>query len=289
MFSNKHFSDSYLHKRNSCAFTCLKTLFITLFAIFFLLGKPSTLLADTEWYPSMNSVAYHPDNGYEIFIDDWAELLTPSEEDALRKLMEPILEYGNVAFVTINENPTYSSEDYADDYFYDHFGYASGTVLLIDMEERYIWIHSNGEIHDTVTNAYADTITDNCYSYASDNRYYDCAAKAFEQINALLEGRAIAQPMKYISNALLAIVIALLINYFLVMALSRSRKATNSQLLNGIFSKAEVRNPHTEFVNQTKRYSPQQRSSSGVSSRSGGGGRIGGGGGSRGGGGGHRF
>ena len=99
-----------------------------------------------------------------------------------------------------------------------------------------------------------------------------------------MEGRHIAQPMKYISNALLAIAIALLINYFVVRMLSRSRKASTSQLIDGTSYKTEIKNPRTEFVKQTKRYSPQSSSSSG----GGGGGRSGGGGGG-GGGGGHRF
>ena len=200
--------------------------------------------------------------------------------------MEPITTYGNVAFVSISTNPERSTKRYAEKYFEEHFGYSSGVIFFIDMEERYLWIYSNGEIHKTITTSYANTITDNVYSYASDGDYLRCASEAFSQINTLLEGRHIAQPMKYISNALLAIVLALFINYFLVMTLSRSRKASTSQLLNGIFSKTEIKNPRTEFVNQTKRYSPRQRSSSSV--RSSGGSRSFSGG-SRGGGGGHRF
>lgn len=258
-----------------------KYLFMILFFLVTALDSPSTTWAS---YNSSNE-----ETGYYIYLDDWADLLNDEEEQDLLEIMQPITTYGNVAFVSIATNPEGDTKAYAQSYYQERFGYSSGTVFLIDMDERYLWIYSNGEIYKTITTSYANTITDNVYSYASDGDYFRCASKAFEQINTLLEGRHIAQPMKYISNALLAIVIALLINYFLVMTFSRSRKATNSQLLDGIFSKAEVKNPHTEFVKQTKRYSPQQRSTSGVSSRSGGGGRIGGGGGSRGGGGGHRF
>jgi uncharacterized protein len=155
------------------------------------------------------------------------------------------------------------------------------------MEKRYLWIYSDGAIYKTVTNSYADTITDNVYSYASKEDYLTCASKAFEQVNTLLEGRRIAQPMKYISNALLAIVLALMINYFLVMTRSRSQKASDGQVLNGIFSKVAITNTHTEFVNQTRRYSP--RSSSSSSSSSSGSRSSGGGSRSSGGGGGHRF
>lgn len=237
-------------------------------------------------WASEPSTFYNESTGYWIRIDDSADLLTSSEEQELYKAMEPITVYGNVAFVSISDNPEYSTERYAENYYQEHLGYSSGILFLIDMEERYIWIYSNGEIHQTITTSYANTITDNVYTYATDGDYLLCASKAYEQINTLLEGRHIAQPMKYISNALLAIVIALLINYFLVMSVSRSRKASNRQLLSGIFSKTKINNPHAQFVNQTKRYSPQSSGSSGV--RSVGGGRSGGGG-SRGGGGGHRF
>ena len=150
---------------------------------------------------------------------------------------------------------------------------------------------SNFLSYDIITKSYANTITDNVYTFASDEEYFDCANTAFEQINTLLEGRAIAQPMKYISNALLAIVLALLINYFVVMFVSRGRKPSNAQLLDGIYSKVEIHNPRMDLTNQTKRYSPQSSGSSGSTSRSSGGGFSGGGGGggSRGGGGGHRF
>lgn len=273
--------------------TILKVFAGAMLSMVFLLGLPTTTWAventdsDSATYTitiedsSEPYVSQNEETGYYVRLEDWANLLTSSEEKELIKIMEPITAYGNVAFVSISSNPTYSTERYAESYYEENFGYSSGIVFVIDMEERYIWIHSDGEIYKTVTTAYANTITDNVYSYASDEDYLTCASKAFEQVNTLLEGRTIAQPMKYISNALLAIVLALLINYFLVMMLSRSRKASTSQLIDGTFYKAEIKNPHAEFVKQTKRYSPQSRSSSG-----GGGGRSGGGGG---GGGGHRF
>lgn len=252
--------------------------------------------ASTIWASELDSsepvfgptISYNEETGYYIRIDDQADLLSISEELELQKIMEPISTYGNVAFVSIDYNPEYSTKYYAENYYQEQFGYSNGILFLIDMDERYIWIHSNGEIYDTITTAYANTITDNIYSYASRQDYLTCASKAFEQINTLLEGRHIAQPMKYISNALLAIVIALLINYFLAKTLSSSRKASNSQLLDGIFSKTKINNPQTQFVRQTKRYSPQSSGSSGARSSGRSGGRSGGGGRSRGGGG-HRF
>ena len=257
--------------------------------LFVLLSSPITAFAYSEEdYPSFEPVWENDDTDYEVYIDDWADLLSDREESKLLKTMKDISEYGNVAFVSIDENPEYSTSYYVEEYYYDHFRYDSGTVFIIDMDERNIWIYSDGEIYDRVTVAYANTITDNVYSYAIDEEYFDCANKAFEQIHSLMQGRMIAQPMKYISNALLSIVIALLINYFVVMFFSRPKKANTQQLLNGIFSQVVVKDPHIQFTHQTKKHSPQS-SSSGIS---GGGGRSGGGGGggrSSGGGGGHRF
>ena len=221
------------------------------------------------------------ETGYESVIFDEADLLSASEEADLLEEMKPITEHGNVAFVSINDNPGYSTERYAEDFCEDYFGYASATVFIIDMDTRYIWVYSQGDIYDTITDDYAQTITDNVYTYASDEEYYRCASVAFEQINTLLEGKWIAQPMKYICNAFLAVAVALLINYFVVMLVSRSRKATRSQLINGIYSKVDVNNARANFTHKTKRYSPQSSGSSGGGGRSGGGGGGGGGGGHR--------
>ena len=258
----------------------LKHFSILTFGLCLCIGLPATFMAAEN---ESNSVAYNTETGYEIYIDDWADLLTTEEEADLQKSMEPITAHGNVAFVSIDYNPNTSVEAYAENYGYSHFGNDSYTLFVIDMDYRKVCVYSDGEIYDTITDSYALTITDNIYSYASDAEYYECAYHAFDQINTLLEGKAIAQPMKYISNALLSLVIALLINYFIVMFVSRSKKAHDQQLLDGIYTKVDINNPNIQFLHQSKRYSPQSSGSSGSSSggsRSSGGSSGGGGGGS---------
>ena len=154
------------------------------------------------------------------------------------------------------------------------------------MYNRNIWIYSDGSIYSTITTAYANVITDNVYTYASDKDYFTCANKAFIQEAALLHGRRISQPMKYISNALLAIAIAILINYFIVRQTSRVRKASDNEIVNGVFANNAFNNVSVNFIRQTRTYSPRSSSSSGSSGGHSGGG---GGGGHSGGGGGHSF
>lgn len=232
------------------------------------------------------SVIYeNSDTGYQVIIEDEAGLLSEKEETILAEEMQAITFYGNVAFVTIEQNNYSSTERYIRNYYWEHFREDSGTVFLIDMDCRQIWIHSNGRIYKTVTSSYADIITDNVYTYASNRNYYQCASKAFEQILTLLKGEKIAQPMKYISNACLAVILALIFNYFIVMFYSRSKKPSQTELLAGIPMQFKLNNPKAQFLRETKRYSPV-RSSGGHGS---GGGRSSGGGHSSGGGGGHRF
>ena len=111
---------------------------------------------------------------------------------------------------------------------------------------------------------------------------YECAYKAFQQILSLLQGNKIAQPMKYISNTFLAIILALLVNYFVVKIMSVARKPSEKQLLEATKNGFRFENPEVTFTHETKRYDPPSSSSSG-------GGGGGGGGHSGGGGGGHSF
>ena len=164
------------------------------------------------------------------------------------------------------------------------FGTDSGTLFVIDMDQRNIWIHSDGAVYEVITTAYANTITDNVYRYASKGDYYGCASEAFRQIHELLRGRRIAQPMKYISNALLALILALLVNYGLVIGFTRLRKPKKEEILASIHRRFDYRNLHAVYTHQTKIYDPVSGGSSGGGSSSGGGG-----GSSSGGGGGHSF
>ena len=181
-------------------------------------------------------------NGYCVVMQDDADLLDHDEEEVIIDLMDQITAYGNAAFKSIDYNST-TTEDYIRQYYEEQFGSNSGIVFLIDMDNRNIWIHSNGAVYKTITTAYADTITDNVYKYASDQEYYICSYTAFDQALTLLRGQKIARPMKYVSNLFLAVILALMINFLLVMRGSRKKKAGERQLLEGIRYQYRLSNP----------------------------------------------
>lgn len=249
----------------------------------FVLLQSSPALADT-------CLRQNPDSGYSLLIDDDAGYFTESGLAELAALMEQITPYCNVGLLTTTSHSFYKTFDYAESCFDSAFGAdADGVVFVIDRDLNEIFLYTNGSIRRTITNSHAYSITDNTYIYATSSKNYDyftCSYKTFEQVLTLLEGRRIAQPMKYICSALLALIIALLANYFIVMLASRSRKANVREILSGTYNSFRVNHPTAEFTGQTKRYSPQ---SSGGGGSHGGGSSGGGGGGSHGGGGGHRI
>ena len=237
-------------------------------------------------FVNVNALSLEPEHNktsrYKVVIEDDAELL---DEDELANLMEemiPLTEYGHIAFKTISDNYTYTSS-FASNYYHEKFGTESGTLFLIDMDNRMIYIFSDGENYKFITNNKADIITDNVYTYASDERYYECASVAFEQIYTILQGGKIAEPMRHISNVFIAITLGFFTTFIYVLISSGIRKASNREILKGCTVSFNVSDAYGVKTGQSRVYSPQ---SSGGSSGGGGGG---GGGGSSGGGGGHSF
>ena len=246
----------------------------TFMILFLFLGI--AFLCRNKEYAKADVVFIHNTTGYAAYIDDDADLLSEEEEAALASEMEALTEYENIAFCSTYD-AGYGTASYARSYTEARFSGSSGSVFLIDMGNRMIYIDSYGAARKRITTAYANTITDNIYRYASDADYYKCASVAFSQMHTLFEGGRIAQPMKYISNLLLALVLALLINFLFVMHHARKHKPSHSELLRGLYHKVDVTNGAVNFINQTKRYNPPSSSSSGGGGRSGGGGGGGGG------------
>lgn len=223
---------------------------------------------------------------YQVVIEDDANLLTEDEISKLQEEMKPLTEHGNIIFKSISVNPT-SSETFALNYYHEKFDSKSGTVFLIDMDNRKIYIFSDGANYNTISTDKADIITDNVYKYASEEDYYKCASVVFNQINTILNGGKIAEPMRYISNFLLAITISFLISFIVILTSTGIKKATTQDIIANCAVNFNISNITAEKVGSHKEYSPPSSSSG----SSGGGSHSSGGGGSHssGGGGGHRF
>ncbi len=260
-----------------------RNLIISLFAGVILLfaGSSKSIAAANYLYTN-------PDTGHSVIIYDEADLLTAEEEKSLVEVMMPLTEYGCIGFASVNENNT-SVQYKAEEISHNSFGrMPSQTLFFIDMDHREIFIYSDGSNYKTITTAKANIITDNIYTYASAGNYYRCASEAYAQMGQILSGGRIAAPLRYVTSALLAILIAMLICFFIINANSKLRKPALDDILGPAEKNLSLGAVSVVPKGVTKKYSPISSSSGGGSS--GGGSHGGGGGGGHsGGGGGHRF
>jgi len=237
---------------------------------------------------------------YSAYVIDNADLLTYEEEEMLKNDMAPILQYGGVAFVSNSEAYAGDADSLAKRYCYELFNKESGTVFLIDMFNRRIQIYSTGKIYNTINKTWANSITDNIYTYATDGDYYGCAKACFNQMTTILEGGKVSVPMKYVSNLFFAFGFSLII-VFLLTYVQRAknygrevkqdtgrRNAIYKDKGDAAVNARGFRSPHVALLSKTMTKEVKTLHSEGGSGggSSGGGG---GGGGSSGGGGGHGF
>ena len=225
--------------------------------------------------------------GYGVYIDDYADYLSEDEENRLVKDMEPITHYGNVMFLSYTyEDECYGAIGADTEYYYlNNLGpYTSGIVFSVNPDD--IYIYSEGKMYDIVDKKYAYTITDNIYTEAKDDNMYNCSAHCYQMIKDVLEGRRISQPMKYICNTLLGIMISILLCFLYIHYRSTMEGVNPAEMIKYSTKHFSYDSRETELLCTTKRYAPSS-SSGGGSHGSHGGGHHGGGGGHHGGGGGH--
>ncbi len=238
------------------------------------------------------------ETGHGLVVQDDADLLTDSEEKNLAEVMKPALAYGNIMFISSAEPHSDSVQYAAEAHYKKYFGCEGGTCMFIDMYERMIFLFSDGHNLEVINKARANSITDNCYKYASDGDYYSCAKSCFEQINRLLNGEKINEPMKNNSNAILAVLVGMIICAGIVLGTMRVKRVSDKEILANVQNNLSLAKINIVKTGETKTrissgggggfFSGGGGSHSG-GGFSGGGGGFSGGGGGHSGGGGHRF
>ena len=144
------------------------------------------LIFETSVVFGMSLNETNTQTGYSLVMTDDAMLLSEDEIQMLKQDMYPLTDYGNIVFYSTQDG----DRDYArkaHDYYYQHFQDNSGTLLLIDMYNRKVYIHSDGSNYSIITSGKAEIITDNIYRYLTNGQYYKGAQIAFSQALSLLE------------------------------------------------------------------------------------------------------
>ena len=215
-----------------------------------------------------------------LLIADDAHLLSEEEKTRLIEDYSAITEYMGAAFVSTDYSPG-STSSFAEECAIRYYRNDPAVLFLIDMDDREIYVYANGTAQKTISKADARAITDNVYKSASRGDYYECADGAFRQIYAKCTGQKLARPVKHITNALIAVLVGILINY-LITAYSRIPKAerrTKGEIKASVSSKMAhmpgIALGAAIVLSSAKHY----KSSSSGSGGGGGGGHSGGGGG----------
>ncbi|MBE5998858.1 MAG: TPM domain-containing protein [Sarcina sp.] len=157
-----------------------------------------------------------------LVVEDGADLLTDEEEAWLIEDYSAITEYMDAAFVT-TEHSAGSTSAFAEQYAIRHYGNDPAVIFVIDMENRELYIYANGPALKTISRADARAITDNIYKIASRGDYYECADLALSQILSKCSGGRLARPVKHATNALIAVLAGILLNYFITVSSRRPR------------------------------------------------------------------
>ena len=221
---------------------------------------------------------------------DDAELLTDRERNALNNEITALTEETgwNIYAVTTDDAQGKSAMAYADDFFDEHSPeQEDGVVLLIDMDNREIWLSTCGIAIRYLTDARIDAILDDAYTDVSNGRYGDClgtmldgVAKYYDagipggQYNYDEETGAISvyrtiEPFEFVVAILLAIASGVAV--YLVVSAKYRMKIGTYQYAYRENSDVRLRVREDRFVNQTTthRRIPQQTSSGGGSHSSG--------------------
>ena len=214
------------------------------------------------------------ETNYKVIIEDDADLLTATEEAELKKQMTVLTEFGNVLFKTTSGSTSYSkSLKYIQDYYYSILQNKPGVAFYIDMHARQVCACATGGLDKIITNGKCDSIMDNIYKYASKEQYFKCAEETFSQMNILLNGGKIAESMKYICNAFVAVMISFFASYGFFSLFRGNKKASNQDLIDECDVTLNTTPIIVTKTGQHSVYSPPSSSSGGSSGGGGGGGR----------------
>lgn len=135
---------------------------------------------------------------------DDADLLEQEQKQQLEKLA---VEYAreiqcDLIIVTIDDNQGKSPMTYAEDFYMAHaFGYdtlhGDGVLLLIDMEDREIWISTSGRAIDILSDIKISYILDECAPLLTKGRYYKACRKFLDETRRFIENPSLTVSKDY--------------------------------------------------------------------------------------------
>ena len=191
----------------------------------------------TDLYSNKNE-----ETGNVAVIIDSAHLLSDEEEVKLEEYLDRVTQYCHAIFLTSDTPHSSSMHEYAKSML-EQIGRSVGLtdgrnaiIYVIDMNKRQLTIYAGETAAKTITTAISNAITDNTYTFATKGDYYAAARETFIQIFQVLEGQEIAQPMRYITAAMLALFIGFGISLLMVRSKTKRKKADERAIMDSLES-----------------------------------------------------
>ena len=170
-------------------------------------------LASVHAASGLNSLSGLPSRrnertGYYAIIADEADLLSAEEETKLLDEMYPLTEYANIAVYTVDTYTNLKDYERAKKKRVELFGTnADAAIFTIDMYLRRIVIQRRGNMEKFFNNSRANNITNNVASMATQKKYYSVCSTAMRQMLAVIQERNVPEPMRYLSNGVIALML----------------------------------------------------------------------------------
>lgn len=206
--------------------------------------------------------------GYKNYVADDANLLSDEEEDELQGQCEAFAksQKAEIVLVTTSDTQGKTSEEYADDYFdYNGYGYdkemGDGLLLLIDMDNRQIWLSSSGSMLEYF-NSYesCQEITDKMVKSVQNEAYAEAFSTGIKEVKSAVWMEGTFVPL------LCMVVFSLVMATFLTWILYRSFKGTDQGVMSAEYYKAnETRmvGHYDHFTHHTVTHHRVERNNSG--------------------------
>lgn len=137
---------------------------------------------------NLNNILKTPAVDEKEKVYDFANLFTDSEEIDIYNKIKNYIDLTNydLAVVSINENNKTNEVIYADDFYdYNYFGFDnsfSGSLILIDMDNRKIYLSTTGYAIKMYNDTRIDRIIDNGYDYLVDGEYAECILSMIDKM-----------------------------------------------------------------------------------------------------------
>ena len=202
----------------------------------------------------------NPYTNYKVLIDDKIGYFDENQKENLLEYMIPITDYGNVMLkitngITLDDIETISYFTY-----YEVFENSSGVLLLFNSQGQDFYIYSTGNVKNKgITTTKSTIIIDNIRRLVKSGEYYDFAKEAFIEINDVLTGKGIAEPMRYITSILLALSLGFITTFVFVFKYSNVETASREDILKNARIKFNIENVKVSEIGKHSVYVPESQ------------------------------